>query len=539
MKAFLNRFNRGLSSKDRDKDKDKEKEKEKDLQLPPLPAWPPTHESAGTPTSISSHKPLPDICACPLPPIEEPLDDDSGVGLTISPPTHDSDPANRRKANGSTASNDIQKKVAFLSPPPTPLPLNTQLSDTLVLSPPQIIQMPSGAPLKTTVSHFQATHGKDTCGSISTAASTSRTDLAAKSTTTTTISPPSTSTTIAPTLSSNTAKATSTHTALSPYPGSMHSNMPYSQMSNASSRILAVTSWSKAAEEDLISNLGPHERTRQEVLWEIVASEERYENDLTKMKESFIEPLLHPHATPPPFSPTATPFNEYNDYGRVESPQELINVLPIAVHFMSPLGFRADGDSKPADAAPKPADGRSLAITTPQIDDESDEDAEDTLGEGLQTNRANLSHPHSPYHGAGSGGRATKIHNIIPFPSRSHASLPAPQHKLAAASSQSLGDKDREREHKDSAKTTPPPGTRVLRKFKRSTSQASSPLQGAVPPHLLPEDLPICLEVIESGVLDGHVKLSEGLLKQYEEQYPLVRSLADVFVSSVSIRVLL
>lgn len=604
MKAFLNRFNRGLSSKDRDrdrdKDKDKEKEKEKDrdnvsvltkdrsdnsstnshspstrekrelVQLPPLPGWPPTHErlsiepvgrpatdvssrhvtspgliqiqrsnsagtvntNAGTPTSISSHKPLPDICARPLPPIEEPLDDDSGVGLTVSPPTHDPDPANRRKANGSTTSNDVQKKVAFLSPPPTPSPLDSQLPDTSVLSPSQTVQTPLGAPLKTTVSRFQATHGKDTRGSVSTAASTSRTDLAAKSTTTTTSSPPSTSTTVAPPSSTNTAKATSTRTAVSPYPGSMRSTTPYSQMSNASSRILAVTSWSEAAEEDLVSNLGPRERTRQEVLWEIVASEERYVNDLTKMKESFIEPLLHPYATPPPVSPTATPFNEYDDYGRVESPQESIDVLPIAARFMSPLGFRADGASKPVDAAPKPADGRSLATTTPQIDDESDEDAEDTLGEGLQTNRANPNHPRSPYHGGGSGGRTTKIHDIVPFPSRSHASLPAPQRKLATTSSQSLGEKDRERERKDSAKTTPPQGTRVLRKFKRSTSQASSPLQSAVPPHLLPEDLRICLEVIESGVLDGHVKLSEGLLKRYEEQYPLVRSLADVFVSS-------
>jgi hypothetical protein len=30
------------------------------------------------------------------------------------------------------------------------------------------------------------------------------------------------------------------------------------------------------AEEELIANLGPRERTRQEVLWEIVSSEERY-----------------------------------------------------------------------------------------------------------------------------------------------------------------------------------------------------------------------------------------------------------------------
>lgn len=242
------------------------------------------------------------------------------------------------------------------------------------------------------------------------------------------------------------------------------------------------------------------------------------------MKETFIDPLLHPFATPPPTSPTPIPFTEYDEY-RVDSPQESNDVLPIAARFMSPTGFRTDGPSKPAD-------GRSLATTTPHIDDESDEDAEDTLGEGLQSD-----HPRSPYRGGGKG--TTKIRDAVPFPSRSHASLPAPQRKLAAASSQSLGDKQRERERKDSAKTTPAQGTRVLRKFKRSTTQANNPLQGAVPPHLLPEDLRICLEVIESGVLDGHVKLSEGLQKRYEEQYPLVRSLADVFVSSVSIRAFL
>lgn len=47
-------------------------------------------------------------------------------------------------------------------------------------------------------------------------------------------------------------------------------------MTHASSRILSAQSWSEAAEEDLVSNLGQRERTRQEVLWEIVASEERY-----------------------------------------------------------------------------------------------------------------------------------------------------------------------------------------------------------------------------------------------------------------------
>jgi hypothetical protein len=42
------------------------------------------------------------------------------------------------------------------------------------------------------------------------------------------------------------------------------------------SYVTLPNSWSEMAEEDLIANLGPRERTRQEVLWEIVSSEERW-----------------------------------------------------------------------------------------------------------------------------------------------------------------------------------------------------------------------------------------------------------------------
>jgi hypothetical protein len=54
----------------------------------------------------------------------------------------------------------------------------------------------------------------------------------------------------------------------------IRSGTPYSHRSGMSA-IQAAASWSEAAENDLVNNLGPRERTRQEVLWEIVASEER------------------------------------------------------------------------------------------------------------------------------------------------------------------------------------------------------------------------------------------------------------------------
>ncbi|KAI6036120.1 Dbl-like domain-containing protein [Pisolithus microcarpus] len=588
MKAFLNRFNRG-HSKDKDKDKEKEREKEKNrdrekdkdsllvpdrsdtatlssstnspspnttpltrkkelAQLPRLPEWPPSHvthsrpesrqerlsssspsitpsqiqrsasagttgTSTGTPSSIASSKPLPDLSARPLPPIEEPhdADNDSGVGLPVSSPVPNPadplDPAIKASAlksssgsvNTTATNTDTQKKVAFLSPPQTPSGLSTTqpLPETYNSANTGLSQQsPVGAPSKTAIARFQAAHGKETRGSTSTATSTS---------------PPS-------------IKATSTRTAASPYPISLRSQTPFSQMSVSSTRILAVSSWSEGAEEDLVCNLGPRERTRQEVLWEIVASEERYVSDLQRMKETFIDPLLHPYASPPTTSPT--PY-DYDDYSiapsRFEATQDSMDTLP-------PIAA--------------PPDTKSLALTTPNIDGESvdtdDDDAEHVHGH--QGNHAKVtakhSHPRSPYRAASvATGKNGKTKETVPFPSRSHVSIPLSTHSLGK---QSVADHDRDRDtardkdrdRKDSAKTTPTIHTaRVLRKFKRSQTGPDTAMQGLVPPHLLPEDLRICLEVIEGGVLEGHTKLSEGLRKRYEEQYPLVRSFGGCSLS--------
>lgn len=59
----------------------------------------------------------------------------------------------------------------------------------------------------------------------------------------------------------------------------------------------------------------------------------------------------------------------------------------------------------------------------------------------------------------------------------------------------------------------------------------------AVSPHMLPEDLRICLEVLEKS-LKGHIALCDGLKQRYEDQYPLVRSLADVFIANVGHRLI-
>lgn len=49
----------------------------------------------------------------------------------------------------------------------------------------------------------------------------------------------------------------------------------------------------------------------------------------------------------------------------------------------------------------------------------------------------------------------------------------------------------------------------------------------------LPEELKAVLQTIAQGILPGHVKLAAALRRRYENQYPLVRSLADVFTAHV------
>ncbi|TFY82976.1 hypothetical protein EWM64_g1042 [Hericium alpestre] len=553
MKALFNRFNRGLTkdkTRDpRDADTPPAIQREKLPQLPPLPEWPP--RQSGTPSSFASDKPLPDLSQRPLPPVDDtpptsfqdyssiaslpargPLSDvaeedsfDANVvtRTSSSRPEHDSAGRSSRKTNNGSISTtngnlDMHKKVAFVSPPPTPSGPSTDRA------------LPSDAvvPAKTSVSRFQ-TQGKESRGSTSTAASGSRTDVVSTTKSTT-----------------STVKATSTRTTTSPYPAkgygdaasihqSLRSGTPFSQRSAGASSVLSPASWSEGAEEDLVVNLGSRERTRQEVLWEIVASEERYVAELLKMKDTFLVPLLHPYATSPIASPTLL---DYEDY-RLDTPLESFEHLPIASRFLSPTGFRSDTPVA-LDSASRKDDKDTPNMDADSFNSEDEEN--DQMGIGYTAPRqrppgsslaAKHSHPRSPY-----GTTATRTNGkntSVPFPSRSHQSLPPPARPdLNASSTQSLGrqsymgpsNNDRD------ARKTGATASRILRKTKKSQTSADFIVNGGVSPHQLPEDLRICLEAIENSILEGHLKLSDGLRKRYDEQYPLVRSLADVFVAN-------
>lgn len=273
-------------------------------------------------------------------------------------------------------------------------------------------------------------------------------------------------------------------------------------------------------------------------------------NELLKMKETFIEPLLHPYVSSPISSPTPLP--AYDDLVRSDTPRESLEYLPIAARFLqSPNGERSESPAPMANGSSRKEDNH------PNIDGESmdsaeEDEADDRMGAAFHSSRqktvtmslaAKHNHPRSPYGTTAARSGNGKFGTTVPFPSRSHQSLPPPPRaNMMTSSTQSLGrqsfigDRDREYEHHPpSMKTTNTATSRVLRKIKKSTTGADM-IHGAVPPAQLPEDLRKCLEVIEGGILDGHIRLSEGLRKRYEDQYPLVRSLADVFVSNVSLR---
>lgn len=329
----------------------------------------------------------------------------------------------------------------------------------------------------------------------------------------------------------------------------------------------------------------------------------RYVVELLKLKETFIDPLLHPFSSVPLSTPgLVDPLPDYNSntaYFRSETPmthrsqgaqpRESIENLPIASRFLSTSSQDAPPSSQaryPQQAIRKRSNlaARPPGVSTPVIpDDEEDanssqstDDEEDALGRGHAPGANRLPVRGSPY-GARSGGHTNGIlaglGRNFPFPSgtRSHQSLPPPPRTaqaLGRVSTTSLtgaggvphtaqnasrggGSLDQPSSQaqsrsnssstsrftrrvfggvrKDSTESHPPASAVTLPPTPGATTGSSS-----LPPHLLPEDLRKCLEVLEGGLLNGHAILSDGLRKRYEEQYPLVRSLADVFVSNVS-----
>ncbi|PWN37302.1 uncharacterized protein FA14DRAFT_159417 [Meira miltonrushii] len=300
-----------------------------------------------------------------------------------------------------------------------------------------------------------------------------------------------------------------------------------SQGFTSSIRSIGAPSWSEMTQEDLVNNLGARERTRQEVLWEIVASEERYVQELEKTKEFFLDLLLHPHRFSPPGSPggvhaatLATLEGRGTKKGRKETPPSsarpltspsqtaVSNELPIASRFLSAAsGLRESGDgpygSIDAAAISHAAAQKNVGSRSP-------------YSTGLATSPTPATRPRS------SGGSNNTPNT--PVAGSSNTNLTSQPAKKGHVKEKS-GSKE-----ESTAKRWSQRRSKGLSGNSFSSSQIGYDLtNGQGLGITLPPPLRAVLEVIDNGILEGHALLSEALRIRYEEQWPLVRSLADVF----------
>ncbi|KAH7048523.1 hypothetical protein BKA62DRAFT_739398 [Auriculariales sp. MPI-PUGE-AT-0066] len=286
-------------------------------------------------------------------------------------------------------------------------------------------------------------------------------------------------------------------------------------------------SWSDAVGGDLVANLSESERSRQELLWDLVASEERYGLELFRLNEIFIQPLLHPdNPRPPSYTAPLSPVDDPDYY-------ESDEYLPIASRFLSsrsPIGHATDTATTIATQTYQP-----LRIT----DDEFSDIGRDEVTEAARAGSMKQYHYRAPS-GAALDSLQQKRQPLIHFRMRFQNSLlPSPRQCVPGTSEASL---ERHNGLNDGAKQLPGESatrtsysrvSRIVRQLRKKppSSGSNSASDSATILHSLPEDLRRCLEILENVIIPGHKVLRDCLRKRYDEQFPLVRSLYATYVS--------
>ncbi|EST05826.2 Dbl homology (DH) domain protein [Kalmanozyma brasiliensis GHG001] len=281
--------------------------------------------------------------------------------------------------------------------------------------------------------------------------------------------------------------------------------------------------WSEMTHEDLVRNLGPRERTRQEVLWEIVASEERYVNELEKVKEIYIDALLRPDQF------------------------DLERVLPPPVTTFVPSPLEGVGSSDWSLVSPSSSSQSAVGNGDPplcKIDASSSSNGDLPIAARFLSDGATGSVPgrgiHSPVDGVPSNstnnpylpalGGSSSSGNIATRPGQ-------PNSRIDIAFGLGLGLGTKATKDRSAAAYIHSPATskdtskvskaQKLRGLSLKAAGDSHPLRLSVP---LPPSLREVLVAISEGLVEAHGMLSDALKARYEEQWPLVRSLADVFM---------
>ncbi|WVN87153.1 uncharacterized protein L203_102329 [Cryptococcus depauperatus CBS 7841] len=287
---------------------------------------------------------------------------------------------------------------------------------------------------------------------------------------------------------------------------------PLSIQSDTSSYIALPSSWSQQVGPDLVANLSPQERNRQEVLFEIVSSEQRYVDDLLEINDVFIRNLLPNSATPTPridFDPTDPDDTTYS--GRLSRQRSLRSASVSASSAASPAFTDISRD------VDLPIAARYTA----------------SAGAGASDSSSSIAPPVTPEDYPSSlfvGGAANALVNTpldkkTSIVSMRHQSLP-PLSRTSSNLYPAFGSRNSSR-----VSCHPPSSFNKLHRHLSAVSPALMPEELAKSKELfqLPKDLEIVLKALAGGVLEGHVRLVKALKKRYDDEFPLVRSLADIF----------
>jgi hypothetical protein len=231
----------------------------------------------------------------------------------------------------------------------------------------------------------------------------------------------------------------------------------------------------------------------------------RYVNELHKLVDTFCKALLPPSAQ----SPSLDLYEPQDTLARTLSPHlhspttptsptdSNDSYLPIASRYASSTsrstglsaGLRSASDSTSASTDPfetrSPTEARLNAYNILTNGRPSHKISQATISKG-------------------------RSHNSLPPPLRNGSANTAPTSSFSATY----------------ARMSHQPG--------KSAKDRRSSTQSTTQPIPLPEELEKVLAVLSGGILEGHVKLAAALKKRYDNQYPLVRSLADVFTAHVS-----
>lgn len=344
-------------------------------------------------------------------------------------------------------------------------------------------------------------------------------------------------------------------------------------------------SWTGMTEVDLVANLSLQERTRQEVLFEIVSSEERcvdliittrmnesdtlvrrYVLDLIKMKETFIDKLIQveteeaPEVLAEALLPTQS---RHSDSSTSVGSPSTENPMPCANRSLSATSTY-DEDASRLPIAARFSTGRS----TPSVRDLSFGNDQDPVLESVRIfsdTRGSPPHRRADLQEDGIDPDATvRIKRAYHFLSRRRSeeerddvNRMIPCHNPGSSPSRHLSDQALSTVthpygclahrrpildpsyrsphlHRQNSTSPPAAASRLAFSIRKRISSASFSSDLGGNRAALPEDFRIVLQVIGEKLLKGHVALSDALRKRYNEQYPLVRGLADVFIEHVS-----